>query len=167
MALSSWLADLIGNSAGDIIDSVTDGVDKFVTTDEERKELELAKQEMRLKFKQLAMEAESKYFEDRESAREMQAETKSKIPGALTLIFTVAFFGLIGFILALLFNKLDVDIPNYVVALVSTIFGSVATIMTQIISFYFGSSKGSEDQGSKMATAMSRATIEGNKQRSQ
>lgn len=161
----SWLSDLIGNGAGDIIDSITDGVDKFITTDEEKQELALKKQEMQLKIRQMQIDADKKYYEDRQSARSMQMETKSKIPGALTIIFTVAFFGLIAFILILLFDKLDVQIPNYIVALISTIFGSVATIMTQIISFYFGSSKSGDEQNERMTNAVSRATTENNKKK--
>ncbi len=157
----SWLSDLIGNGAGSIIDSITDGVDKFITTDEERAELELKKQQMRLRIQELQIEAEREYFKDRESARRMQSETDSKIPGALTLIFSVSFFGLIVFLLLLLFKKIDTEIPNYIVALISSIFGSVATIMTQIISFYFGSSKGGEDSGRAISNSFKVAASQG------
>ena len=162
----SWLSELIGSGAGDIIDSITDGVDKFVSTDEEKAELALKKQEMKLKVRQMQIDADNKYFEDTQSARDMQKETDSKIPGILTIIFTVAFFGLITFILIMLFDKLEIDIPNYIVALISSIFGSVSTIMGQIISFYFGSSKGAESQNNKMTSAVSRATIEQGKKKS-
>ena len=155
-----WLTDLITGGANDIIDSAFSGIDKLATSKEELAEIELKKQELKLKARQQALDAENKYFEDTKSAREMQIETKSNVPGSLTIIFTVAFFALIAFILLLLFNKLEVNVPNYVIALISSIFGSVATIMTQIIGFWFGSSKGGEDQNNKMVNAFSRATIE-------
>ena len=54
----SWLSDVIGGSAGEIIKSVGEVADKFITTDEDRVLWETKRSEMLLKFKQLEFEAE-------------------------------------------------------------------------------------------------------------
>lgn len=149
----SWIGDLLGGGAAEIINSVTDGVDKFVTTDEEKKELTLMKGELEYKFKVLAQDAELKYLDDIGSARTMQAQTKSKVPGLLTMVFTLGYFGLTTFMLAFLLGKVDQELSQFVTVFISTIFGAFNAIMVQIISFYFGSSKGGEDNGAAIAEA--------------
>lgn len=157
-----WLGDLIGGGASGIIDSITDGVDKFVTTDEEKQELELLKKKAAFEIKKLEFDAEGRFFEDRANARKMQSETNSKIPGMLTMIFTVGYFGLTTFMLAFLLGKLDTELSQFVTVFISTIFGAFNAIMVQIISFYFGSSKGGEDTGAAIASSFKNATKEDN-----
>ena len=155
-----WLQDLIGGSGAKIIDSVTDGIDKFVTTDEEKQELELLKKKAEFELKKLELDAETRYFDDRAGARKMQAQTNSKVPGLLTLIFTLGYFGLTTFMLAFLLGKLDQELSQFVTVFISTIFGAFNAIMVQIISFYFGSSKSGEDTGAAIASTFKDASKE-------
>ena len=54
----SWITDLIGGGASKIVDSVVSGVDKFVTSDEDRQKLQMMKAEAELELKKLAFTAE-------------------------------------------------------------------------------------------------------------
>lgn len=157
MGLGKWLSETLGGSAGEIIESVGTTADKFIQTKEEKAEFQLALLEAEMKMKRLAMEAEMEFFKDRDSARTMQQTTKSKIPGVLTIVFTVGYFSLTAFMLFFLLGKLDVELSQFVTVFISTIFGAFNAIMVQIISFYFGSSNGGEDQGSKMIEAFNTA----------
>ena len=93
-------------------------------------ELELKKQaqEMNLDFAKLAND-------DRKSARDMQATTRSFIPPVLALIVTVGFFGILIGLMTKTFATSDA---------LMMMLGSLGTAWTGIISFFFGSSASSQ-----------------------
>jgi len=89
-------------------------------------ELELKKQaqEMNLDFAKLSVE-------DRKSARDMQAVTRSFIPPLLAVGVTLGFFGILfGLMYGQIQHAPQIDI----------MLGSLGTAWTGIIAFYFGSS---------------------------
>jgi hypothetical protein len=93
-------------------------------------ELELKKQAqaMNLDFAKLASE-------DKKSARDMQIATKSWIPPVMAMGVTVGFFGILfGLMYGQIQHAPQIDI----------MLGSLGTAWTGIISFYFGSSAGSQ-----------------------
>lgn len=94
-------------------------------------EIELQKQaqELGLNFEKLAVE-------DRKSARDMQAATRSMMPPILAGAVTIGFFGIMTL---MFFNKLDDSNPAILMML-----GSLGTAWTGIIAYYFGSSAGSQ-----------------------
>jgi len=73
--------------------------------------------------------------EDRKSAREMQAETRSYIPAILAVTVTIGFFGILVGMMTETFKTSD---P------LMLMLGSLGTAWTGIIAFYFGSSAGSQ-----------------------
>ena len=85
-------------------------------------------QEMGLDFPKLNVE-------DRRSAREMQAETRSYIPAILAIAVTIGFFGILVGMMTETFKTSD---P------LMLMLGSLGTAWTGIIAFYFGSSAGSQ-----------------------
>lgn len=85
-------------------------------------------QEMGLDFAKLNVE-------DRKSAREMQAETRSYIPAILAVTVTVGFFGILVGMMTETFKTSDA---------LMLMLGSLGTAWTGIIAFYFGSSAGSQ-----------------------
>ena len=85
-------------------------------------------QEMGLDFAKLGNE-------DRKSAREMQAETRSYIPAILAISVTVGFFGILIGMMTETFKTSDA---------LMLMLGSLGTAWTGIIAFYFGSSAGSQ-----------------------
>jgi hypothetical protein len=94
-------------------------------------EIELAKQaqELGLNFEKLAVE-------DRKSAREMQATTRSRMPPILACAVTIGFFSIV---VMMFFNQIDSNNPAILMML-----GSLGTAWTGIIAYYFGSSAGSQ-----------------------
>lgn len=74
--------------------------------------------------------------EDRASARAMQMATRDWVPGALAVVFVAGFFILLG-----VMTRAHVPPENreLVIAMIGTLGGAVMTILT----FYFGSSRGS------------------------
>jgi hypothetical protein len=85
-------------------------------------------QEMGLDFAKLNVE-------DRKSAREMQAETRSYIPAILAVSVTIGFFGILIGMMTETFKASDA---------LMLMLGSLGTAWTGIIAFYFGSSAGSQ-----------------------
>ena len=97
-------------------------------------ELELKKQaqEMNLDFAKLAND-------DRKSARDMQAITRSYIPPVLAIGVTGGFFGILfGLMYGQIQHAPQIDI----------MLGSLGTAWTGIVSFYFGSSASSQNKDS-------------------
>ena len=95
-------------------------------------ELELKKQaqEMNLDFAKLAND-------DRKSARDMQAITRSFIPPVLAIGVTGGFFGILfGLMYGQIQHAPQIDI----------MLGSLGTAWTGIVSFYFGSSASSQNK---------------------
>jgi hypothetical protein len=87
-------------------------------------------QEMGLNFAKLNVE-------DRKSAREMQAETRSYIPAILAITVTVGFFGILVGLMTETFKTSDA---------LMLMLGSLGTAWTGIIAFYFGSSASSQNK---------------------
>ena len=138
----SWITDLMSGGASKIVDSLVTGVDKFVTSDEDRQKLFMMKAEAELELKKLAFTAEGERLKDVQSARTMYT-SDNLIQKILALLFTVSFFGFMVFLLFLLKDsQLSGDQTNLIYAM----FGAVSGIMVTIIGFYFGSSQGSRDK---------------------
>ena len=85
-------------------------------------------QELGLDFAKLAVD-------DRKSARELQATTRSYIPPALAILVTVGFFGILIGMMMETFKTSEA---------LMLMLGSLGTAWTGIIAFYFGSSAGSQ-----------------------
>lgn len=94
-------------------------------------EIELQKQAqaLGLNFEQLAVE-------DRKSARDMQVATRSFLVPSLAIIIVMSFIGVVVATLAG-FSKIES-------AMAGTLIGYLSAKAEQVISFYFGSSHGSQ-----------------------
>jgi len=143
-----WLTDLLGGQATNIVTGLGDTAKKFITTEQDRMAFELEQQKAAFELKKLLLTAEEKYFEDRQSAREMY-KADASIQKILALLFTVSFF---GFMVFLLFMLQKTVLPPAQENLIFTMFGAVSGIMVTIIGFYFGSSKGSADKNEELIT---------------
>jgi hypothetical protein len=105
-------------------------------TAEQIAQVKLAEIELQKQAQELGLNFEKLSVEDRKSARDMQAATRSIVPPALAAIITVGFFGILGM---MLFGKVDGTNPTILMML-----GSLSTAWTGIIAYYFGSSAGSQ-----------------------
>lgn len=105
------------------------------------KQAELA---LTAKLKELDIKLEDIHAGDRRSARDMQAQVKSRIPGILAVLITVGFFGiLIGMMTGSLKATGNSDALLIMLGALGAAWGAV-------VNFYYGSSKGSEEKTAAM-----------------
>lgn len=83
--------------------------------------------------------------EDRKSAREMQTSTRSRIPGVLAVLVVLA-WGLVQWFL--LTHVVDPSMRELVARVLGTLDGALMVVL----SFYFGSSHGSQQKTELMAS---------------
>lgn len=147
----SFLKDLFSGGANTLVDSVGKVLDNVITTKEEKLQLEneIRKSEMQfqLDLKKLSNEEQQMMLGDISSARqrEVQVQTSEKaswmakniqhLIAAGTTLITLLFFYILIF-------KPD-SITEESRDIVLYILGVLSAILTQIYSYYFGSSAGS------------------------
>ena len=139
---------MIGNIIGGLFSKVVDyaeGIlDKVITTDKERDEAKLA-------LKRLLLEAEQEAFkqevEDRKSARDMYKDD-AFIQKILATLFTAAYFGL-SFMMFKVFVMQDVNLGEFEISFISTIFGAMSAKVNTVVDFFFGGSSKKNEQQNK------------------
>jgi hypothetical protein len=121
----------IGIDPKDVQSTISEGklsADQIMLLKQAEIQMAARAQEMGLDFAKLNVE-------DRKSAREMQAETRSYIPAILSITVTLGFFGILIGMMTETFKTSDA---------LMLMLGSLGTAWTGIIAFYFGSSAGSQ-----------------------
>ena len=136
------IGKFIGGLFGKVVDNAEGILDKVITTDKERDEAKLA-------LKRLLLEAETEAFkqevEDRKSARDMYKDD-ALIQKILASLFTIAYFGL-SFMMFRFFVLGDINMGEFEISFVSTIFGAMSAKVNTVVDFFFGgSSKKNEQQ---------------------
>mgnify|MGYP001398657975 FL=1 len=139
------IGKIVGGLFGKVVENAEGILDKVITTDKERDEAKLA-------LKRLLLEAEQEAFkqevEDRKSARDMYKDD-ALIQKILATLFTVAYFGL-SFMMFRFFVLGDIDMGEFEISFVSTIFGAMSAKVNTVVDFFFGgSSKKNEQQTNK------------------
>jgi len=112
----------------DTIDSGKLNSDQIASIKQAEIELQKSAQELGLNFEQLAVQ-------DRASARDMQSQTKSIVPPLLAMLVTAGFFGILAALMMGYATKSDE---------LMIMLGSLSSAWIGVISFYFGSSAGSQ-----------------------
>ena len=139
---------MIGNILGGLFNKVVDNaegiLDKVITTDKERDEAKLA-------IKSLLLEAEKEAFakevEDRKSARDMYKDD-AIIQKILATLFTIAYFGL-SFMMFRYFVIGDLNLGEFEISFISTIFGAMSAKVNTVVDFFFGGSSKKNEQQNK------------------
>ena len=135
--INNWVGGLFGK----IVDNAEGILDKVITTDKERDEAKLA-------LKKLLLDAEREAFakevEDRKSAREMYKDD-AIIQKVLATLFTVAYFG-ITFVMFNYFVTKSINLGEFEISFISTIFGAMSAKVNTIIDFFFGGSSKKNEQ---------------------
>lgn len=103
-----------------------------------------AEQAFLVRCKELDIDLERVHAGDRDSARGMQKETKSRIPGALAILVTLGFFGVLAWLL--IGGK-----PQQGGDALLVMLGALGTAWGAIVQFYFGSSAGSAAKNEMLA----------------
>ena len=136
------MKNLVGGLFSKIVDNAEGILDKVITTDKERDEAKLA-------LKRVLLEAEKEAFakevEDRKSARDMYKDD-AFIQKVLATLFTAAYFGL-SFMMFRYFVMGDIEMGEFEISFISTIFGAMSAKVNTVVDFFFGgSSKKNEQQ---------------------
>jgi len=139
------IKNLVGGLFSTVVENAEGILDKVITTDKERDEAKLA-------LKRLLLEAEQEAFkqevEDRKSARDMYKDD-ALIQKILASLFTIAYFGL-SFMMFRYFVTGDLELGEFEISFISTIFGAMSAKVNTVVDFFFGgSSKKNEQQNNK------------------
>ena len=127
---------------GKIVDNAEGILDKVITTDKERDEAKLA---LRRVLLEAEAEAFAKEVEDRKSARDMYKDD-AFIQKVLATLFTAAYFEL-SFMMFRYFVMGDIEMGEFEISFISTIFGAMSAKVNTVVDFFFGgSSKKNEQQ---------------------
>lgn len=127
------ISKTVGIDPKDVQSTISEGkltADQIMLLKQAEIDMAAKAQEMGLNFAKLNVE-------DRKSAREMQAETRSYIPAILAVTVTVGFFGILVGLMTETFKTSDA---------LMLMLGSLGTAWTGIIAFYFGSSASSQNK---------------------
>jgi len=134
--LAGMAVSAISKAIGVEPEKVGDLISNNKLTAEQIAQVKLAEIELQKQAQELGLNFEKLAVDDRKSAREMQATTRSIVPPVLAAIVTVGFFGIL---VMMLLGKVDSNNPPILMML-----GSLGTAWTGIIAYYFGSSAGSQ-----------------------
>lgn len=153
--VGSLAASLVGKAIGATsVEPTEDGISNAIATafadPQQRAALIKAEQDFQAQMAELGYkdaEALAATAEaDRASAREMQIQTKSQLPGTLALLVTIGFFGLLAL-------SAFHTIPASSEKILDVMTGSLGTAWIMIITYYFGSSAGSDRKTELLAQA--------------
>jgi len=146
------IKDLISGGIEGILGSTGKIIDKFVTNPEQKLEAQKMVFEAEQQARKQAFEAEQAYMKDRDSARSL-GKVDPWTPRILTVLFVLGYFGVTIFMFLMMKGIIQdgTTMDNFTVAFISSIFGSFNTFVGMILAYYFGASKGGDDQGAKIA----------------
>ena len=138
------IGKFIGGLFGKVVDNAEGILDKVITTDKERDEAKIA-------LRRLLLEAETEAFrqevEDRKSARDMYKDD-AFIQKILATLFTAAYFGL-SFMMFRYFVIGDIQLGEFEISFISTIFGAMSAKVNTVVDFFFGGSSKKNEQQTK------------------
>ena len=151
--LATMAANAVGKALG--VDGVAPSAESIQqaiagATPEQMLALKKAEQDFQLQLKELDIKSvadlEKIAADDRNSARNREIALKDRIPALLSLLVTIGFFGLLGYMLKYQIPSNNRDILNVML-------GSLGTAWIAIITYYFGSSAGSARKSELLAQA--------------
>jgi hypothetical protein len=133
--LAGMAVSAVSKAIGCDPEEVQDIISSGKLTAEQVASIQLAELELKKQAQSMNLDFAKLTAEDKKSAREMQIATRSWIPPVMALGVTCGFFGILfGLMYGQIQHAPQIDI----------MLGSLGTAWTGIISFYFGSSAGSQ-----------------------
>lgn len=155
----SWFGEIFSSGVGNIIEQVGDAFDKNLTSDQERLEMEneqrRAEMEYKVEMRSLDVQEKSLFLADVDSARDNQSRVQESenagwlaknIQPLLALVLVGLTFAMFS---RVLFGSINPNSHESTISMM--ILGSLATIITQVVSYFFGSSRDSEGNARKNA----------------
>ena len=132
---------MIKNIIKNLVGQASTIIDEVVTTDEEREQL-------KNEFKKIAQNHEKEMFalevQDRGSARTMFSDD-STIQKVLAVVFTCAYFFL-SYTMFKYFVLNSLELSDYEIGFISTVFGAMSSKVNTIIDFFFGGSAKKQEE---------------------
>lgn len=135
--LAGLAVDAISNAVGIEPKDVHKTISEGKLTAEQIAQIKTAELAMAARAQELGLDFEKIAVDDRKSARQMQVATQSWIPGAMAIVVTLGFFGILIGLMTEHFKTSDA---------LMLMLGSLGTAWTGIIAFYFGSSASSRNK---------------------
>jgi len=164
--MANFFSKLLSSSASSLVDAVGDAIDKNVTSDEERKSLEnelsKAKMQFDVDMATLGLKEQEAYLGDVASARDNQsrvqeAEHASWLAKNIQPLMAATIVGLTFWLYwYVISGKGEILKDNNMKDIVIYILGALTTVATQVVSYFFGSSKGSADKSAAILTMKNR-----------
>jgi hypothetical protein len=101
--------------------------------------------DFKVQMKSLDIDLERISAGDRDSARQMQRETKDWVPKVLAIVITLGFFGILIWMLLK-------GMPQTGTEALLMMLGALGTAWTGVVNFYYGSSAGSKAKNDLLAS---------------
>ena len=149
--LGKIIGNVVGSSAGNLVESVANAADKFITTAAEKEafKLELEKEVNRHNetMATLVTEETKAYLADTSNARDNNAKIQESdhaswlaknVTYILAIVVTIGFFSLLAYML-------KYAVPESNERIMDILLGALATAWVSIVSFFYGSSQGSRE----------------------
>ena len=173
----NFLTELFSGTGGNIVKSIGDVADKFVYTKEEKAQadLEMKKAEnqylidmkkLGIDAKKLDIEEQNIYLIDTQNARNRESTIATskeapwyvKIVAPILAILTTLLTFTLFYILVFRSKLIQDDGKDVIIY----ILGVLSAILTQIFSYYFGSSQGSSDKNRQITDLVSQKSASNN-----
>ena len=143
--LAGLAVDAVSKAIGIDPKDVQSTIDSGKLTAEQIAQIKEAEIGMAARAQELGLDFAKLAVDDRKSARLMQIETKSRIPGIMAIVVTLGFFGILIGLMLETFKTSDA---------LMLMLGSLGTAWTGIIAYYFGSSAGSQAKDQMLHNSM-------------
>lgn len=145
-AAAAFLADKLGIE-GKTIEAVSDVLQSGRMTPDQVAAVKLAEVEFQKFLAANKIDLAKLEVQDRQGARDMQSGTRSLIPGVLAVIIVGGFFGIL---VAMMLGVLKVSDQQSLLILL----GALSAGFGAVLSFYFGSSNGSQNKDLLLAQSV-------------
>jgi len=164
--MANFLTNLFSAGASSLVDAVGDAIDKNITSDEERKELEneleKAKLDYDVEMRTLGLDEKKIYLNDTASARENQSrvqesEEASFLAKNVHSILALVIISLTFFLYYWLIMGSSENVSSAMKDIIIYILGALTTIATQVVAYFFGSSRGSKEKQKIISDLTTRA----------
>jgi membrane-bound ClpP family serine protease len=150
-ALGGPLAGVAVKTLSNVLFGHEDGTEEQVSaamanaTPEQLAAIKKIDADFKVQMKSLDIDLERIASGDRDSARQMQRETKDWVPKVLAIVITLGFFGIL---IWMLLNGM----PQTGTEALLMMLGALGTAWTGVVNFYYGSSAGSKAKNDLLAS---------------
>jgi len=167
MGLGTVIGGIFSKGATDLAGAAFNGLDELITSKEEIGQINISLEEIKsintknrmdfqLKGREIEFKIADQEYKDRESAREMYMKDSS-LQKIFAIVFLISYVlisaGMIAMVISMAFYNHTIDLPDWGVMLISSVFTAMSSKVSSITDFLFGGSKGKDDSDARSAQA--------------